>query len=52
MYGQETHGGRFTTIAVIHTVCWATITISALGFLKFRQIHFEDLEKWSLVLVE
>ena len=39
-------------ISVVHVMSWTTTIIITLGSLYFSQIHFEDLEGWSLVLVE
>ncbi len=39
-------------ISVVHVMSWTTTIIIALGSLYFSQIHVEDLEGWSLVLVE
>ena len=39
-------------ISVVHVMSWTTTIIITLGSLYFSQIHFEDLEVWSLVHVE
>jgi hypothetical protein len=38
--------------AVVHSVYLTTAAVGALSTLYFRQIHFEDLEGGSLVLIE
>jgi hypothetical protein len=37
---------------VVHTVFLTTTAVGTFNTLYFRQIHFEDLEGWSLVLIE